>query len=115
TTECSGRSPYRAGVIDTDAAWELPRLREDPTLVVGSVPRVVAVGRAFRRRYRLPRVWDRPYVAGLTWLRAAGLRGCTHDVQLRRDWHAGQSRRQVLTSSSAHVRGRRSRGDPSRR
>ncbi len=40
--------------LDADAAGRLPRLREDPALVVDAVPRVASVGRAVRRRHRLP-------------------------------------------------------------
>ena len=46
--------------VDADAARQLPRLRQDPALVVDAVPRVAALGAALRRRNRLPPVPDVP-------------------------------------------------------
>jgi hypothetical protein len=85
------------GKPSTDTTREVPRLREDPTVVVGAVPRVAALGRALRRRDRVPRVRRRPDLSGFARLRAAAHRRGADDLRLRRGGDAGPGRRNVMT------------------
>ena len=83
--------------VDSDPARHVPRVREDPPLVVDAVPRVAAVGISFCRRHRFPRIPRRTDLRRLAWLRASSRERRALDIQLRDGRDAGPSDRQVMS------------------
>ena len=90
-----GRSQSRAESPRHRPRRATPRLRQDPALVVGAVPRVAAVGAAVRGRDRVPRVREVPTSPPRTAASASPPSPAGHTTSPRR--HAGQGDRPVVT------------------
>jgi hypothetical protein len=92
---------YVREAVDSDTSRELPRVREDRTLVVGAVPGMVAMGRAVRRRITSHEFGDCSHLPGLTRLRAAARLRCTAVGQIAPE--VGPERKQPAVTATSPV------------